>query len=50
MGIMKKVEDNRYQPNTKHLVSDILIIILVALMAKATEWTEIELVGKRHEK
>ena len=50
IGIMKKVEDNRYQPNIKHLVSDILIITLFALMAKATEWTEIELVGKRHEK
>ena len=50
VNMMKNIEDTRYKPNTRHLVSDIIIITLFAIMSKATEWTEIEVVGKRHEK
>ena len=48
--IIKKTEDNRYQPNVRHVMSDIILITLFAVMAKASEWTEIEAFGKKEEK
>ncbi len=48
--IIKKTEDKRYQPNVKHSMSDIILITLFAVMAKASEWTEIEAFGKKEEK
>ncbi len=48
--IIKRTEDKRYQPNVKHSMSDIILITLFAVMAKASEWTEIEAFGKKEEK
>ena len=48
--IIKKTEDNRYQPNVKHLMSDIIMITFFAVLSKATEWTEIEIFVKKQEK
>ncbi len=48
--IIKRTEDNRYHPNVKHSLSDIILITLFAIMAKASEWTEIEAFGKKKKK
>lgn len=48
--IIKKTEDKRYQPNIKHEMSDIILITLFAVMAKASEWTEIESFAKKEKK
>ena len=48
--IIKKTKDNRYQPNTRHLMSDIIMITFFAIISKATEWTEIEAFAKKEEK
>lgn len=48
--IIKRTEDKRYQPNVKHSMSDIILITLFGVMAKASEWTEIEAFGKKEEK
>lgn len=50
IGIIKMAKDNRYQPNTKHLMSDIIMITFFAIISKATEWTEIEAFAKKEEK
>lgn len=50
IGIIKKTKDNRYQPNTRHLMSDIIMITFFAIISKATEWTEIEAFAKKEEK
>lgn len=50
IGIIKKTKDNRYQPNTRHLMSDIIMITFFAIISKATEWTEIETFAKKEEK
>lgn len=47
--IIKKTKDDRYQPNTKHLMSDIIMITFFAIISKATEWTEIEAFAKKEE-
>ena len=48
--IIKQTKDNRYQPNTKHLMSDIIMIAFFAILSKATEWKEIESFAKKEEK
>jgi len=48
--IIKKQEDSRYQPNTKHKMEDIILITLFAVLAKCNEWTEIESFAKKKEK
>ena len=50
IGIIKMTKDNRYQPNTRHLMSDIIMITFFAIISKATEWTEIEAFAKKEEK
>ena len=35
--IIKLTKDERYQPNTKHLMSDIIMITFFAIISKATE-------------
>lgn len=40
--IIKKQKDNRYQPNVKHKMEDIILITLFAVLAKCNEWIEIE--------
>ena len=47
--IIKKTRDSRYQPNTKHLMSDIIMITFFAILSKANEWTEIEAFAKKQE-
>lgn len=49
IGIIKMSKDSRYQPNTKHLMSDIIMITLFAIISKATEWQEIEAFAKKEE-
>ena len=48
--IIKLTKDERYQPNTKHLMSDIIMITFFAIISKATEWKEIESFAKKEEK
>ncbi len=47
--IIKKQEDSRYQPNTRHKMEDIILITLFAVLAKCNEWTEIESFAKKKE-
>jgi predicted transposase YbfD/YdcC len=39
--IFDGIEDKRFEPYVKHLLSDIVMITLVAIMARANEWNEI---------
>ena len=48
--IIKKTKDDKYQPNTRHLMSDIIIITFFAIISKANEWIEIEAFAKNEEK
>ena len=50
IGIIKQTKDTRYQPNTRHLMSDIIMITFFAIISKATEWKEIEAFAKKEEK
>lgn len=47
--IIKKQNDTRYQPNTRHKMEDIILITLFAVLAKCNEWTEIESFAKKKE-
>ena len=35
------IEDTRFQPYVKHLLSDIVMITLIAVMARCDEWGDI---------
>ena len=48
--IIKNQNDNRYQPNVRHKMEDIIFITLFAVLAKCNEWTEIEAFAKKKEK
>ena len=48
--IIKKTKDDKYQPNTRHLMSDIIMITFFAIISKANEWIEIEAFAKNEEK
>ena len=48
--IIKLTEDERYQPSTKHLMSDIIMITFFAIISKTTEWKEIESFARKEEK
>ena len=50
INIIKLTKDNRYQPNTRHLMSDIIMITFFAIISKATEWKEIESFARKEEK
>ena len=50
IAIIKNQEDTRYMPNTRHKLEDIVVITLLALLAKCNEWTEIESFAKKKEK
>lgn len=49
IGIIKKQNDTRYNPNVKHKMEDIILITLFAVLAKCNEWTEIESFAKKKE-
>lgn len=49
INIIKLTKDDRYQPNTRHLMSDIIMITFFAIISKATEWKEIELFARKEE-
>lgn len=48
--IIKLTKDERYQPSTKHLMSDIIMITFFAIISKTTEWKEIESFARKEEK
>ena len=48
--IIRKQEDKRYKPNTRHKMEDIILITLFAVLAKCDEWTEIESFANKKEK
>lgn len=50
IDIIKLTKDDRYQPNTRHLMSDIIMITFFAIISKATEWKEIESFARKEEK
>ena len=50
INIIKLTKDDRYQPNTRHLMSDIIMITFFAIISKATEWKEIESFARKEEK
>ena len=50
IAIVKKQNDTRYTPNVKHKMEDIILITLLAILAKCNEWTEIESFAKKKEK
>ncbi|MDR3172986.1 MAG: transposase family protein, partial [Treponema sp.] len=35
------IEDNQFEPYVEHLLPDIVMITLLAVMARANEWNEI---------
>ena len=37
INIIKVTKDNRYQPNTRHLMSDFIMITFFAIISKAIE-------------
>ena len=49
INIIKLTKDDRYQPNTRHLMSDIIMITFFAIISKATEWKEIESFARKEE-
>jgi len=49
INIIKLTKDDRYQPNTRHLMSDIIMIAFFAIISKATEWKEIESFARKEE-
>ena len=49
INIIKVTKDNRYQANTRHLMSDIIMITFFAIISKATEQKEIELFARKEE-
>lgn len=48
--IIRKQNDERYQPNVRHKLEDIVLITFFAVLAKCNEWTEIESFAKKKEK
>ena len=48
--IIRKQEDNRYAPNVRHKMEDIILITLFAVLSKCDQWTEIEAFAKKKEK
>lgn len=48
--IIRRQNDERYQPNVKHKLEDIVLITFFGLLAKCNEWTEIESFAKKKEK
>jgi DNA-binding phage protein len=38
---LEGIEDKRFEPYVEHLLSDIVLITLLAVMARANEWSEI---------
>lgn len=50
INIIKKQNDTRYQPNVRHKIEDIVLIVLFAILAKCNEWTEIEAFAIKKEK
>lgn len=41
--------DERYQPNTRHKIGDIIMIVLLATLANCNEWTTIEIFCRKKE-
>lgn len=48
--IIRRQSDERYQPNVKHKLEDIVLITFFGVLAKCNEWTEIESFAKKKEK
>lgn len=48
--IIRRQNDERYQPNVKHKLEDIVLITFFGVLAKCNEWTEIESFAKKKEK
>lgn len=48
--IIRRQNDERYQPNIKHKLEDIILITFFGVLAKCNEWTEIESFAKKKEK
>ena len=48
--IIRRQNDERYQPNVRHKLEDIVLITFFAVLAKCNEWTEIESFAKKKEK
>ncbi|WP_455755263.1 transposase family protein [Treponema phagedenis] len=46
---MEELADTRQQWKVKHTLSDIIFIVLVATIANADEWTEIEMFAQKNE-
>jgi hypothetical protein len=43
------IEDTRFQPFVEHLLSDIVLITLIAVLARCDEWGEIAEFARRKE-
>ena len=46
---LEEVVDLRQERKVKHKMSDIIMLVFMANLANANEWTEIEIFGKEHE-
>jgi len=46
---LKYVKDERQQHKVKHKIYDIIMLVFLAKLSNADEWTEFELFGKLHE-
>jgi len=47
---LNEATDERYQPNTRHKIGDVIMIVLLAILSNCNEWTTIEVFIEKKEK
>jgi len=47
---LNEATDGRYQPNTRHKIGDVIMIVLLAILSNCNEWTTIEVFSEKKEK
>jgi len=45
---LKYVKDERQEHKVKHKIYDIIMLVFLAKLSNADEWTEFEVYGKNH--
>lgn len=47
---LNETTDERYEPNTRHKIGEVIMIVLLAVLSNCNEWTTIEIFAKAKEK
>jgi predicted transposase YbfD/YdcC len=47
---LNEATDERYEPNTRHKIGEVIMIVLLAVLSNCNEWTTIEIFAKAKEK